>query len=164
MSKVEAKKEQIVMAITQYLIMEGLGDVGLRQLAAVAGTSDRMLIYYFETKDGLLEQVLEGVAANLAEQLDGVLGEHQREGGVLVAELLALGDSEPFQSVVRLWFEVVGLAVRGQAPYAAIASLIADNWLGWMRGRLVADDVGEAERLFAQVEGTLMLRLIGVSV
>lgn len=40
--------------------------------------SDRMLIYYFETKDALIGEVLQAIVAGLAAQLDLLLGEHKR--------------------------------------------------------------------------------------
>lgn len=164
MNKAQIKKERIIQAVTQHLIAHGLADVGLRTLAAVAGTSDRMLIYYFETKDALLGQALEAIAADLAGQLDLVLGEHRRHEGQLLAELLALGNSPQFEAILRLWFEIVGVAVRGQEPYAATAIVIANNWIEWIEGRLETPQGGRARAVFAELEGNLMLKLIGVAI
>jgi AcrR family transcriptional regulator len=160
MDKVTAKKAQIIEQITHYLIAHGMADIGLRKLADVAGTSDRMLIYYFETKDALIGQVLEAIAAGFTTQLDALLGQHPRSANVLRAELLALGSTAQFQVVIQLWFEVVGLAARGQEPFATNAAAIAENWFAWMESRLVEVERDQALALFAEIEGQLMLRVI----
>ena len=162
MDKVAVKKQQIIAHITQHMIDNGLSDLGLRRLAAVADTSDRMLIYYFETKDALIGEVLHAIASNFTVQLDAVLGQHRRSATTLLAELLILSDSQQFNLVIQLWFGVVGLAARGQEPYAVNATAIATNWLQWIDSRLENPQVGEATALFAELEGRLMIKLLGV--
>ena len=162
MNKVTVKKEQIIQIVTQHMNEQGLADVGLRTLAKVAGASDRMLIYYFETKDALIGEVLHAIASNLALQLDAVLGQHQRRAETLLDELLQLSSSPRFNLVIRLWFEVVGLAARGQEPYAANATAIANNWVQWIQSRLETSQRDEATSLFAELEGRLMIDLIGI--
>lgn len=162
MNKVTQKKEKIIEKVTQHLIINGLTDVGLRTLAKKAGTSDRMLIYYFETKDGLIREVLQRMSDNFTAQLDAVLGNHQREADTLFHEVMELVKAEQFQLLLCLWFEIVGLAVRKQEPYATIAKSIGQNWLEWIDGRLKNAKEDQAKVLFAKVEGSLMLELIGV--
>lgn len=163
MDKVTAKKAQIIQQITRYLIENGMSDIGLRKLAEVAGTSDRMLIYYFETKDALLGQVLHAVASGLAAQLDVQLGQEQRSADLLLKELLALSSTPQFHAVIQLWFEVVGLAVRGQEPFATNATAIAHSWLAWIESRIKDPQPNQAIDLFAELEGRLMLRLLAVN-
>ncbi len=162
MSKVEAKKEKIIQAVAFYMISEGLADVGLRKLAAVGGTSDRMLIYYFGTKDGLIGEVLQMIAGGLSAQLDMVLGPHQRDADQLLNEVLALKEVPEFISVIRLWFEVVGLAVRENEPYAAYAKEIGKTWIEWIESRLPVEQRDQTMATFAEIEGRLMLYLIGI--
>lgn len=160
MDKITAKKAQIIQLITQYLIEDGLSDIGLRKLAAVAGTSDRMLIYYFETKDALIGEVLHAIASGFVGQLDLLLGQHQRSRGVLLNELLALSSTPQFYAVIQLWFEVVGLAARRQEPFLSNAMVIAANWLRWIESRMTDAQPNDAIALFAELEGRLMLKLL----
>ncbi|MEM8861883.1 MAG: hypothetical protein AAGD96_26470, partial [Chloroflexota bacterium] len=148
--------------VTHYMVMEGLEDMGLRKLAAVGGASDRMLIYYFGTKDGLIGEAMQRVAAGLSMQLDAVLGKEKRDAQTLLNELYALNGVPEFNLTIRLWFEVVGLAVRGREPYASSAAAIAQNWVSWVESRLIEEDVPKAKTLFAELEGRLMVSLIGV--
>lgn len=163
MDKLTAKKAEIIQQVMHYFVEDGLSDIGLRKLAAVADTSDRMLIYYFKTKDALVGEVLHTVAANLARQLDSALGQHERTPDVLLQELLALSHTPKFNLVTRLWFEVIGLAARGEEPYASNATAIAHNWLQWIASRLEDSYADQAETLFAELEGRLMLSILGIN-
>ncbi|WP_369028198.1 TetR/AcrR family transcriptional regulator, partial [Nocardia farcinica] len=53
-----AKRTELLAAVVRYIAEHGLADLSLRPLAAELGTSSRMLIYYFETKENLLVQAL----------------------------------------------------------------------------------------------------------
>jgi hypothetical protein len=75
-----------------------------------------------------------------------------------------LGSSPQFNMIIRLWFETVGLAVRGKEPYAEQATAIAINWTNWIQTRLEDPQVGQATAIFAELEGRLMLTLLGITV
>ncbi len=162
MGKVELKKQQIIQHIAHYLMQEGFLNTGLRTLARVAQTSDRMLIYYFESKEALIGEALQSLAEGLVRQLDSLLGTHERSGSTLLEELLTASYEQAFKPILQLWFEIVGLSMRGQEPYAEITQSIAKNWLQWTHSRLHDDEKPNAQALFAQLEGHLMLRLIGL--
>ena len=160
MTKVAVKKQLIIERIADHLLAEGLNKTGLRLLAQVAGTSDRMLIYYFGSKEALLDEVLGTIAANVTVQLDALLGTQPRPAGELLAQLTSLTMNESFAPAVQLWFELVGLAARGEEPYLSNARILADNWVAWIAARL--DDPAEQDPadLYAHLEGRLMLKLI----
>jgi len=50
-------RQQLLHACVDHALAHGLPD-RLEPLAAAAGTSSRMLIYHFGTRDGLLREVL----------------------------------------------------------------------------------------------------------
>jgi len=45
------RKQELIEAIIAYLLAHGLADLSLRPLAAKSGTSSRLLIYHFESKE-----------------------------------------------------------------------------------------------------------------
>ncbi|MEQ9004403.1 MAG: hypothetical protein RIE74_12655, partial [Pseudomonadales bacterium] len=67
-----------------------------------------------------------------------------------------------FQPTIRLWFELVGMAVRGEEPYRSTAERIGRTWLTWIEGKLPARQRHQAEALFARLEGRLMMQAIGM--
>ena len=54
----EAKRRDLIDRVRAYLIRHGLADLSLRPLARALGTSDRMLLYYFGTKEGMVAEAL----------------------------------------------------------------------------------------------------------
>jgi AcrR family transcriptional regulator len=52
------RRDAIAEAATDYVLEHGLIGLSLRPLAAALGTSDRMLLYHFESKDDLVAAVL----------------------------------------------------------------------------------------------------------
>ena len=159
MNKVEIKKQEAIARIADHLLAEGLNKTGLRLLGEVAGTSDRMLIYYFGSKDALLDEVLGVIAANVTLQLDTLLGSQPRPAAVLLAECTALMTNAVFKPAIQLWFELVGLAARGEEPYLSNANILADNWIAWIAAHL--DEAGQDPAdLYAHLEGRLMLYML----
>src|SRR5271168_597642 len=64
------RRQAAIDRMADHILLEGLGAATLRPLAAAAGTSDRMLLYYFADKDELLSATLHRVAARMTTQLD----------------------------------------------------------------------------------------------
>ncbi|WRZ88454.1 TetR/AcrR family transcriptional regulator [Streptomyces sp. NBC_01007] len=54
----QAKRRDLIDRIRAYLIHNGLADLSLRPLARALGTSDRMLLYYFGTKEAMVAEAL----------------------------------------------------------------------------------------------------------
>ena len=58
MPRETARRDQVAQAATDYVLEHGLVGLSLRPLAAELGTSDRMLLYHFASKDDLVATVL----------------------------------------------------------------------------------------------------------
>ena len=151
------KKREVAGNIAGYLIENGLSDSGIRSLAKAANISDRMLIYYFESKEAAIAEALELIAATLAEQLEAVIPAQSLSAPDLLEQLTQAGKSAAFRPVIRLWFELVGLAVRGEQPYRDSVRMMANNWQLWISLKLRKGSRHQAEDIFAQLEGRLML-------
>ncbi|ANP52318.1 AcrR family transcriptional regulator [Streptomyces griseochromogenes] len=52
------KRRDLLDRIRDYLLQNGLADLSLRPLARALGTSDRMLLYYFGTKERMVAEAL----------------------------------------------------------------------------------------------------------
>ncbi|MGW4975473.1 TetR/AcrR family transcriptional regulator [Streptomyces mirabilis] len=53
-----AKRRDLLDQVREYMIRNGLADLSLRPLARALGTSDRMLLYYFGTKERMVAEAL----------------------------------------------------------------------------------------------------------
>src|SRR6476469_836489 len=86
-------RQRLLDACTDHALERGLPD-RLAPLAAAAGTSNRMLIYHFGTRDQLLREIL-GQARQ--RQLDAF------------NDLLTLRPSDPYtETLARAWTEISG--------------------------------------------------------
>ncbi len=163
MDKVEIKKQNAMQKIVNHLLKDGLHDASIRKLGKAANVSDRMLIYYFGSKEALIDQALRVTAESVTDQLDETLSTHRRTGEKLLNELTIAIMEPSFQPFLQLWFEIVGLAARNKEPYARNAQLLAENWIKWIASRMEEQSSIEAIDLFAHLEGRAMLRVINVS-
>jgi AcrR family transcriptional regulator len=127
--QVAEPRPHLVAAAIAYLSERGVSDVSLRELATALGTSHRMLIYYFGSKEGLLVEVVREVERRQREALvalskdtDGTPIEVARRFWHTLRSP-ALAPSE------RLFFELYGQALQGR-PYAvAFLDGIVDSWV-----------------------------------
>ena len=122
-------RERLLAAAVDYVAAHGIGEVSLRQLAAALGTSHRMLVYHFGSKEGLLVEVIRAVEArqrealaDLAADADLPVAEQARRMWQRLADP-ALWPHE------RLFFEVYGQALQGRPHTAALLDGIVDSWL-----------------------------------
>ena len=83
------RKQELLDAAIDYVAEHGMADTSLRQIAAAIGTSHRMLIHYFGSKEGLLDAAtnppqrwLENIAKVWTSPLDEL-------GAALITLLLA---------------------------------------------------------------------------
>ncbi|GDY76129.1 hypothetical protein SAV31267_056140 [Streptomyces avermitilis] len=53
-----AKRRDLLDRVREYMIRNGLADLSLRPLARSLGTSDRMLLYYFGSKERMVAEAL----------------------------------------------------------------------------------------------------------
>ena len=131
-------KERLLAAAVDHVAGHGVTGISLRELAAAVGTSHRMLIHHFGSKDGLLVEVVRAVEvrqrAALAE-LQATLDVSLEEAGRRFWERLtdpALDRHE------RLFFELYGQALQGRPWAASLLDGIVDDWIAPLRELLEA--------------------------
>ena len=164
-SKLPMSKDSLLPLLAQHVLAQGLGQASLRPLAKAAGTSDRMLLYHFGTKEALITELLAYLAHTYAATLDAALaGDRPTTRGQVVARILKHARHPATQPFTALWWEIVAGAARGTPGFAAAAQAMMDELLGWLEGQMPAGDpdpTGGARYLLTLIEGTLMLAAIG---
>lgn len=158
-------RETLLPALAAYVLEHGLSDVSLRPLAKAAGTSDRMLLYHFESKDALIGALLEYLAGIYAGVLDGAFPEGAATSRRALAQTIFDVTAEPaFDPFMRLWWDIVAGCADGNGDYRASAGAMVDVLLEWVEAHLPAGDPdpeGGARAVLAVIEGAMMLRAIG---
>jgi AcrR family transcriptional regulator len=148
-------------ALAAHVLEHGLNTASLRPLAAAAGTSDRMLIYHFGSKDGLIAALLRHLADQMQSGLTAALppGPFASETELLLV-IVGLMRSAPFQPYVRVWFDILSAAAQGQTAHRAAGREILELYRDWIADRH-PDGPAAAPRLLALVEGILVLDALG---
>jgi AcrR family transcriptional regulator len=161
----ETRRAAALNSVADYMLRHGLALSSVRALAQAAGTSDRMLFYYFADKDDIVVSALQTVSARLAAVLADALpdGPRRPEHEVLV-ELAALMRGPTLRPYMRLFLELVTFAARGEEPYRTVAGRIADGFVGLVAAHI---DVpapaahSAAARLIAMLDGAVLLDIVG---
>ena len=140
-------RQALLDAVIRYASDHGVSDLSLRQLAAAVGTSHRMLIYHFGSKEELLVAIVEA---------------NENAQKMLVAEILAGGKSAPHEVLrlvwdrladeamgpsERLFFELYGQALQGRPGTRALLDGIVSSWIEPAAEILRAGGVSPAEAL-----------------
>jgi AcrR family transcriptional regulator len=122
-------RARLLAAAIEYLQTRGISELSLRELAAAIGTSHRMLIYHFGSKEGLLVAVVQEVEeqqrrflASLA--VDPSVG--RREAIAVMWRHFADTRLWPAE---RLFFEIYGQALQGRPGTAGFLDGIVGDWI-----------------------------------
>jgi AcrR family transcriptional regulator len=124
-----ASRERLLAAAIDYAAEHGISDLSLRRLAAALGTSHRMLIYHFGSKEGLLVEVIRAVEQRQRDALAGLARDPSLSPAETMRrmwERLADPSLSPHE---RLFFEVYGQALQGRAHAAPLLDGIVEHWL-----------------------------------
>lgn len=164
MSPRDEQRERVIGALTGHLLRTGLSQSSLRQLAAAAEVSDRMLLYYFVDKAEVLAQVMARLAASMSERLDAAIPEDARlSAAALTARAARIVIEPDFLPYMRLWLEVVAAAGRGEPPFAQISAEVMQGFLQWIEQRLRPLDghsaSGQAAGILALVDGLVLVEI-----
>ncbi|MGQ0843355.1 MAG: TetR family transcriptional regulator [Sporichthyaceae bacterium] len=155
----------VLLAAAADLVAEvGLSQLTFGRLAKRLGISDRMLVYYFPTKDDLLVAVLHALSERLQAALAPAFAAPVEGCTEAVrAAWPVLTDAEN-DAAFALFFEAAGLAAAGREPYRTAVEAFVEQWVNWVATLLRGTPArrrSEAEAVVALVDGLLLLRRIG---
>ena len=161
-----AEKLNILLdGMAAHVLEHGLGGASLRPLAKAVGTSDRMLIYHFGTKERLVDSLLVHIAENLKRELEGNLPKRRAATRAqCAAEILELMAREEIAPLARLWFDILAGAQGGDPVRKRVGGEIMASFHAWLIGRLPAgeaDPERTAWALLALIEGIVVLNAAG---
>lgn len=102
------KRAELLGRVVDYIGTHGLDDLTLRPLAAELGTSSRMLIYYFDSRENLIVQALTSQRPAFAEMFGDVDTADQLEKRLLeLWKSMSEGDDAVSS---RILMQVIGIA------------------------------------------------------
>ena len=163
----DVKRGELLDRLADYVLANGLSAATLRPLARAAGTSDRMLLYYFPDKDAVIAAVVGRIAERMTAVLDSRRAPKPLPLGELQAQLSQIVFADDLWPYMRLWLELASRAAHGEAGLRRIGEAIGRGFLAWGEAQLDAPDratrTRDAARLMISIEGMLVLRGIGMT-
>lgn len=120
-----ARRRQLLDALIEEFAAGGIGDRSLREVAAAIGTSHRMLLHHFGSRDELLLAVVEEVEHRQM----GLLPQLPEEPDESFAAMWADVRRPELRNLERLFFECYARAAQGEKPFARMVPGAVDGWL-----------------------------------
>jgi AcrR family transcriptional regulator len=155
-----------IARMADHLLSVGLAGATLRPLARAAGTSDRMLVYRYGTREALLARLFDHLADRMTGMLDASPVPAAVEAGA-IAEEMAGRLTQPALAPFRvLWLELVAAAARGDPAAVAATERILGHFHGWLVARLPSAPGTAATRaadILLRVEGAVLFSAAGAT-
>jgi len=123
-------RDRLLAAAVNYVVANGFSNLSLRELAAAIGTSHRMLIYHFGSKEGLLVAVIRSVEAAQREffaQL--LLTQPELPPGDGIRLMWRHFTDPQFAPHERLFFEIYAQALQGRPGTPGLLDDVVDAWI-----------------------------------
>ena len=151
------RRAELLERTLEYAARTNLSELSLRPLAAEIGSSPRVLIYLFGSKDGLLREVL---AASRQRQLAVVHRAMEESAGPaeVLGRLWAWMCEPEHLPIGKLFFESYSRSLGGGEPWTTFAVDSVRDWEPPLRRILTAS--GEENREPTDAEVTLALSVL----
>lgn len=150
-----ARRTELLEKAYRHAREHGLVGMSLRPLAEAVGSSPRVLLFLFGSKDGLVKALLDRSRADELALLDAA----RRDGGTLAEAALRLWSwlaAPEHRNVLALWAEAYARSlIEADGPWAGFARQTVEDWLALLAGFQTGDD-GPA----AAAERTLVLAVL----
>jgi AcrR family transcriptional regulator len=122
-------RDQLLARAIAHLAEHGVAGRSLRSLAAAIGTSHRMLIYHFGSREGLLVAVAREVERRQRDAL-AALGQEPLASPADAIRAMWRRVADPAMwPYERLFFELYGQAIQGHPGSAPLLEGVVESWL-----------------------------------
>src|SRR5882757_6221606 len=120
-----ARRQELLGAVANEFAGRGIGDRSLRDIAEAVGTSHRMLLHHFGSRDELLLAIVEEVERRQMAVLESLPAKPADAIAAMWADLRR-PELRPFE---RLFFECYARGVQGEKPFARMLPGAVEAWL-----------------------------------
>jgi AcrR family transcriptional regulator len=150
------RKAELCGKALNYCLAHGIGELSLRPLALQIGSSARLLIYHFGSRDGLITAVMEEAHRRVQTSFGKLM---RRPGSKDILRNFWDWTTDPRNSpYLRLMFEVQVLALQNPTAYSRYLQGTSSSWLGIIETALPpsADRRARATLCAAVIDGLLL--------
>ena len=152
------RREELLERAYRYVLEHGLAALSLRPLAAAIGTSPRVLLFLFGSKDGLVRALLARARADELSYLDAERASENADLADVVAAAWRWLAAEPVRPLLTLWTEAYARSlVEPVGPWSGFASQSVSDWLTVLEA---AQPTADADDPDLAAERTLALAVL----
>jgi AcrR family transcriptional regulator len=163
----EDRRAEWLDGMAQHVLTHGLTHASLRPLAQAVGTSDRMLIYHFGSKDGVIGALLHHLAGGFVAGLEAALPPGRAVSvPACLAEVVALLRDPGMAGYGRVWLDILSAAAGGAVAHRQAGQEIMAGFAAWLEARLpegTEDAADVAAALLTLIEGVIVMDSVGQS-
>jgi AcrR family transcriptional regulator len=157
---VSARREELLERAYGYALDHGLASMSLRPLAEAVGSSPRVLLFLFGSKDGLVRALLERARADELEFLSSAPAGDLSAVARRVWDWLAAPER---RGLLTLWVEAYARSlVEPDGPWAGFAARTVGDWLDLLAAaqpaarRRSATGLAERTAVLAVLRGAML--------
>ena len=161
------RRAALLARFGDHLLRRGMTDFSLRPAAAAAGTSPRMLLYYFGSKERLLVEAIGEIRARERVRLAREMQRRRLAGSVsdvvwVVWQWFSSRQREPY---LRLFYELYALSAANPKRFRHFLDAVSEDYLAVMdeslrSWRFAADESRAAATLYLAAFRGLLLDLL----
>lgn len=124
-----ARRDELLQGALAYFLDKGLAELSLRPLAEALGTSARMLLYHFGSKEGLITAVMDEVNARFQTAFTDLVASRREDDAEPMMLTLWNHYRRPENlPCLRLAYEVQILALQNPAVFGRYQDHVATSW------------------------------------
>src|SRR5437868_6326373 len=140
MPPLTARRETLLDGAAAYLLRNGVAGMSLRPMAAAIGTSARLLIYHFGSKERLLIEAMAVIRQRARTEVEAMLSvaPASRDLPPLVQTFWRWCTARRNRPYLRLLFEVHGLALQNPRQYAGYLEGSILHWIDLLTAGLAS--------------------------
>jgi AcrR family transcriptional regulator len=153
-----ARQQELLERAYAYSLTHGLADLSLRPLATAIGSSPRVLLFLFDSKDGLIRALLARARVDELELLRQIDEQYNEPPGLTVVarELWTWLAAKERRPLMKFWVEAYGRSlVAPEGPWAGYGRSTVDDWLELLKAS--QPDPGSAD---AEARRTAVLAML----
>jgi AcrR family transcriptional regulator len=133
-------RDVLLEKVVAYAAENGIAGKSLREIAAGVGSSHRMVLHHFGSREGLMTAIVQVIEARQRDLMTS-LADQAATPRELMVRLWEQVSSPQLRPFVRLFFEVFAMAAQGVPGTEGMLASLTEPWL--RDGVAVAEKLGQ---------------------
>jgi AcrR family transcriptional regulator len=148
----ETRPRDLLDSIVGYLINNGIAELSLRPLAKAVGSSPRVLLYYFGSKEKMLVKALSRLRAQQSAAFSGTRAARYKHPSDSCRAIWKQMSAPQSEKLFTFFFETYALALRNQRRFGDFLNNAVEDWLEFVAEPLIRVGQTRSEaRAFATI-------------